>query len=225
MKIFAFLKKHLLLTCVIIILVISLIFTLPQWIGVLKPRREIDSMYFPTDIDLKLTIDPRIGSLDTPSFTAQCEFQMLIEENSSMTTDYNLLIKPAGFEDGNYGVGVPFSNLNKEGPSYGMSNGKWTTYNKYTHSASFAFPIINKVIWRFPGDYYESASIFVWFDGAYYPRIILSKTYSIPNGYTIILTAPHLVNNTYFYNNVIEPFDRLFVAKPSFNVLEFHIAS
>lgn len=64
MKLLVFFKKHLLFMGLVIIIIISLCFTVPQFANVLLPRREIDSMYLPMDTGLELTINSRIESLD-----------------------------------------------------------------------------------------------------------------------------------------------------------------
>jgi len=130
-----------------------------------------------------------------------------------------------GWESVIYGVSVPFENLKHDAPYYSLNllTGEWITYDKYSHSENFRMPIASKSPERFPADFYLSSTIYVWFDGAFYPEIKLSPSSSVPKGFILSLNQPKLVNATYFYLNILPRAHRLALGKPPNDVMAFEI--
>lgn len=209
----------------IFILFVSLFFTLPQILIATNQRIQIPSTGLSPDMKLELILEPSIEDLDGGYFTSWCTMNLYMKENSTMKTNYNIVVIPMGLESTVYGVHVPFENLQHEGPFYSLNllTKEWTTYERYSFSKNLGMPIASRFPERFPGDFYLSSTIYVWFSGAFYPEIKLSPTSYVPRGFIISLTNPRLVNATYFYLNVLPLGNRLIVSKPPNDVLAFEI--
>jgi len=201
------------------------IYVLPQILTASNRRTQIPSSGLFPDMALELIIESSVEDLGMGYFTSQCTMNLYIEENSTRKTSYNIMVIPMGLEPGPYGVHIPFENLQHEYPSYlrNLLTMELITCDKYFYSRNLRMPIASSFPERFPGDFYLSSTIYVWFSGAFYPEITLSPTSSVPRGFILSLTEPRLVNATHFYLNILPPVHRISVSLPPNDVLAFEI--
>jgi hypothetical protein len=219
--------NFLLIIVPVLLFFLSFIIVYPQIKHAIYPLKEIESSGLLSDIHLNIHIEPHIETLEKDSFSATISMILGIKENSSFQTDYTLLIRPQGVGSAISGVSVPFSNLQSEDwyYSYNSLTDKWSTYLKYSYTNEFRIPIFARAreLIRFPGDYFKSSTLNIWFSGDYYPEINLSPTSSVPRGFLLRFTEPTYINATYFYEDLIDPIDRFGIGKPSNNVLSTQI--
>jgi hypothetical protein len=191
------------------------------------PTKEIGGINLPQDVWLRITLQPSVTDLNTNYFSFSCGMEMDIMENSTRKLDYNiLLVPPPIIESSNTtGVFVPFQNLKAEGEVLMFSSDykqSWRS-QQYTYQASMSSAYIEKENVLFPGDFYSSSVIYVWFNEPFYPDVVLSPTSSFPRGFTGYLSSPRLITSDEFYRYDIEPFSRLFISPPSYDVMAFQI--
>lgn len=209
----------------IFVLSVSLFFTFPQILTATNPRTDIPSSGIFPHMRLDLIIDSCVEDLDKGYFTSECTMKLYLEENSTTKTSYNIMVIPMGYESALYGVHVPFENLEHEYPHYilNLLTKEWITCDRYSYSANLRMPIASTSPERFPGDFYMSSTIYVWFSGAFYPEVTLLPTSYAPRGFILSLSEPRLVNSTYFYLEILPTAHRLGVSMPSNEVLAFEI--
>jgi hypothetical protein len=207
-----------------------LLMTGPQIVNALLPRTQINAIDLPPDVDLGVTLMLSVDDLDRNYFSFACAMKMGIRENSTRRFGYNIRVKPEPvFADSMVtGISVPFENLQDEGEYVKFieySNGSWTSerYEQYTRDDNLSSAYVLRANARFPGDFYQSSVVYVWFNEPFYPEIKLSPTSSLPRGFIAFLTAPEFISPDEFYMNRIEPFDRLFTSKPTYDVMTFQI--
>lgn len=212
------------------LMLLFLLMTWPQILNALSPRNEINATGLPPDVDLELTLTLSVDDLDKNYFSFPCAMKMGIRENSTRRLDYNIKVMPEPVFAGSIatGVSVPFDNLQDQGEYVKFSkyaNGSVTSerYEKYTYDVDLSSAYVLRVSARFPGDFYQSSIIYVWFNEPFYPDVKLSLTSSLPRGFIAFLTAPDFIGPDEFYMNRIEPFDRLFTGKPAYDVMTFQI--
>jgi hypothetical protein len=212
------------------LMLLFLLMTGPQMLNALLPRSQINALGLPSDVDLEITLTLSVDDLDRNYFSFECAMKMGIRENSTRRLDYNIMVMPAPVFAGSMatGVGVPFENLQDQGEYVKFStysNGSVTSerYEKYTYDVNLSSAYVLRANARFPGDFYQSSIVYVWFNEPLYPEIKLSPTSSLPRGFIAFLTAPELISPDEFYMNRIEPFDRLFTGKPAYDVMTFQI--
>jgi hypothetical protein len=214
----------------VVLVLLLLLMTGPQILNALLPRNQINARDLPPDIDLKMTLMLSVDDLDKNYFSFACAMKMGIRENSTRRLDYNIRVKPEPVFACSMatGVSVPFENLQDQGEYVKFSqysNGSWTSerYEQYTYDGNLSSAYVLRANARFPGDFYQSSIVYVWFNEPFYPEIKLSPTSSLPRGFIAFLTAPEFISPDEFYMNRIEPFDRLFTGKPAYDVMTFQI--
>jgi len=214
----------------IVLALLLLLMTGPQILSALLPRNEINARDLPSDVDLKITFTLSVDDLDKNYFSFECTMKMGIRENSTKRLDYNIRVKPEPVFAGSMatGVSVPFENLKDQGEYVKFSqysNGSWTSerFEQYTYRDNLSSAYVLRANVRFPGDFYQSSVVYVWFNEPFYPEIEVSPTSSLPRGFIAFLTAPEFISPDEFYMNRIEPFDRLFTGKPAYDVMTFQI--
>ena len=211
----------------ICLMLLFLLMTGPQMLNALSPRSQINALGLPPDVDLEITLTLSVDDLDKNYFSFPCVMKMGIRENSTRKLDYNIRVKPEPVFAGSMatGVSVPFENLRHEGQYIGFSadyKESWR-YEQYTYAVNLSSAYVLRANARFPGDFYQSSIVYVWFNEPFYPEIKLSPTSSLPRGFIAFLTAPEFISPDEFYMNRIEPFDRLFTGKPAYDVMTFQI--
>jgi hypothetical protein len=207
-----------------------LLMTGSQIMNALLPQTHINAIDLPQDVDLGVTLTLSIEDLDKNYFSFACAMKMGIRENSTRRFGYNIRVEPQPVFAGSMttGVSVPFENLQDEGEYIKLieyPNGSWTSerYEQYTRDDNLSSAYVLRANVRFPGDFYQSSVVYVWFNRPFYPEIKLSPTSSLPPGFIVYLTAPEFINPDEFYMNRIEPFERLFTSKPAYDVMAFQI--
>jgi hypothetical protein len=214
----------------IVLVLLLLLMTGPQILSALLPRNEINAKDLPSDVDLKITFTLLVDDLDKNYFSFECAMRMGIRENSTRRLDYNIRVKPEPVFAGSMatGVSVPFENLKDQGECVKFSqysNGSWTSerFEQYTYSDNLSSAYVLRANARFPGDFYQSSVVYVWFNEPFYPEIEVSPMSSLPRGFIAFLTAPDFISPDEFYINRIEPLHRLFTGKPAYDIMTFQI--
>jgi len=160
-----------------------ILFMLPQLLTSINRQTVIPASGLFSDMpELELTIEPSIENMDIGYFTAKSTMNLFVKENATIETSYNIIVIPMGYETAVYGVGVPFENLLHEYPAYIINrtgDWEWITCDKYSYSENLRMPIAFRFPEKFPADYYLSSTIYVWFDGPFYPEVRLSPTSSV----------------------------------------------
>src|SRR3990170_164883 len=214
----------------IVLVFLLLMMTSPQMLNALLPRNQIEAKNLPQDVDLKITLTLSVDDLDKNYFSFACAMKMGIRQNSTRRLDYNIRVRPQAVFAGSMAtwVSVPFENLQDKGEyvRFGQySNGSWASerFEQYTYDENLSSAYLLRANARFPGDFYESSVVYVWFNEPFYPEIKLSIISSLPRGFVAFLTAPEFIKPDEFYLNRVEPFDRLFTGKPAYDVMTFQI--
>jgi len=211
----------------IVIISIFLMYTGPMFLDASSPRTHVAAVGLPRDVELGITLEPFINDLDTNYFLLPCTMKMGIKQNSTRTLDYNIVVTPEPIASGSYAtaVSIPFANLQHTGhyDSLDLISKEWSAFEEYSYSLNLSSAYTFRTTQRFPGDFYWSSMICVWFNAPMYPEIELSPTLTLPRGFIAVLTRPFFVKPQYFYENMIHPFDRLFIGMPSNDVMVFQI--
>jgi len=214
----------------IVLGLLFLLMTGNQILNALLPRTEINAIDLPPDVDLGVTLTLSVDDLDRNYFSFTCAMKMGIRENSTRRFGYNIRVKPQPVFAGSMttGVSVPFESLQDQGEYIKFieySNDSWTSerYEQYTRDDNLSSAYVLRANARFPGDFYQSSIVYVWFNEPFHPQIKLSPTSSLPRGFIALLTAPEFISPDEFYMNRIEPFERLFTSKPAYDVIAFQI--
>jgi hypothetical protein len=207
------------------LLILFLIIVGPQFLNAIFSRNEIVASNLPQDLELIITLQPSIDDLDKNYFLFSANMKMGIAENSTRQLDYNIYVMPGPVTStpSISGLSVPFSNLESEGEYTAFySNGGFERFMQYSYDSNMSSIYVSREGILFPGDYYSSSVIYVWFNAPFYPDITLSPASSLPRGYIAYLSAPVFIKPT-DYINKIEPFQRLFMPMPSNDVMAFQI--
>jgi hypothetical protein len=211
----------------IVIILLFLFMTGPQILDSVHPRTHVDSLNLPNDVQLKITLEPTVNDFDQNYFPMVCTVEMGVEENSTREPDFNILVIPGPVPSnsslGVLGVSVPFGGLVDAGNYYVLTNSNWSTFEGYSYTVNLLSAYSIRASGRFPGDFYSSSTIYVWFSAPFYPSIELSPASSLPRGFVAFLTNPEFVKPEEFYNNRIDRISHLFIGMPSNDVLTFQI--
>lgn len=211
---------------VVLTILFILILGLPIW-HAFFPTEAISGTNLLTDVDLKIILQPSLTDLNANYFSFSCNMQMYIMENSTRKLDYNVLLAPPPIVESSNATGfsVPFQNLTPQGEVviFSQDYKQYWRAQEYTYQTSMSSAYIAKESVLFPGDYYSSSVIYVWFSEPFYPEIDLSPTSSLPRGFTAYLSSPSFVKPDEFYRNEVQGFSRLFIGKPSYDVMAFQI--
>lgn len=208
------------------VLVLLLITVGARFSTALFPRDQIAATNLPDDVELTVTLQPSIDSIGSNSFLFSADMKMGILENSSRQLDYFMWVLPGPVtpSSGISGFYVAFSNLVSEGQSYTFySNGTVDTFESYSYQTNMSSTYVSKNSAMFPGDFYVSSTIYIWFGEPFYPNIKLSPASSLPTGFIAYLSNPVFIKGDNFYRNIIPPFDRLVISMPSSDVMAFQI--